>query len=46
MTAQWSVSDVKECQVDVWRPFRDRVGIIEGCFCFAEEGCCGVLSGH
>ena len=35
MAAQWSVSDVKECQVDVWRPFRDGVSIIDGYFCFA-----------
>ena len=35
MTARWSVLDVKECQVDVWRSFKDRFGIIDGCFCFA-----------
>ena len=35
MTTSWSVSDVKESQEDVWRPFKDRFCIIEGCFCFA-----------
>ena len=35
MTVRWSVSDVKECQVDVWRLFKDRFGIIDGCFHFA-----------
>ena len=35
MTARWSVSDVKECQVDIWRPFKDGFGIIDGCFCLA-----------
>ena len=35
MTARWSVSDVKERQVDVWRLFKDRFGITDGCFGFA-----------
>ena len=35
MTARWSVSDVKECQVDFWRLFKDRFGIIDSCFRFA-----------
>ena len=35
MTARWSISDVKERQVDVWRPFKDRFGITDGCFRFA-----------
>ena len=35
MTAPWSVSDVTERQVDVWRPFKDRFGITDGFFRFA-----------
>ena len=35
MTTRWSVSDVKERQVDVWRPFKDRFGITDGFFRFA-----------
>ena len=35
MPARWSVSDVEESQVDIWRPFKDRFCIIDGCLCFA-----------
>ena len=35
MAAWWCISDVKECQVDIWRLFKDRFGIIDSCFSFA-----------
>ena len=35
MTTWCSVSDVKECQVDVWRLLQDRFDIIDGRFSLA-----------
>ena len=31
----WCISNVKKCQVDIWRLFKDIFGFIDGCFSFA-----------